>query len=172
MCALILFGMIFGTRISLMREKKKLNELFATAELSGATISSRISTLIEESDKLCAEAVSLLGSSDPEYKKVEDAKEKLSKANRPDTQYQAMTGLASSSIVLAGKAKNAVKDDKSSTYIELVRIQGVVEGIRDRLDDFRAGYNTAVRKFNDTRNAFPCRIFALLGFVGEAVPFE
>ncbi len=172
MCGLILLGMIFGTRISLMKEKNKLNEMFATADLNGATISTRINTLIDESDKLCSEAVSVLKSSDAEYKNVVEAKEKLSKAKKPDKQYQAMNELASASIILAGKTKNAMTDTDSASYRQVVSSLGVIEGIRDRLVDFRADYNTAVRKFNNTRNAFPCRIFAILGFVGEAVPFD
>ena len=172
MCVLILLGLVFGTRISLMKEKNKLNEMFATADLNGATISTRITTLIEESDKLCGEAVSVLNSSDAEYKAVTEAKEKLSKAKKPDKQYQAMNELASAAIILAGKTKNAMTDVNAASYKQVVGAFGVIEGIRDRLVDFRADYNNAVRKFNNTRNAFPCRIFAILGLVGEAVPFD
>jgi hypothetical protein len=164
MAALILLGLVFGTRVGLMREKRKLNEMFATKKYNGSTFDERINNASQEASTLLGVAIAFKGNT--AYEDVKKDNDKLLKAKNVSEKYEYLNKLLSDCTILAAGM------DESTYNSDVTKVKKNIEELTDQLRELSGEYNKKVREFNSKKHAFPCNILSAITFVSDAEEFR
>ena len=172
MVALILLGLIFGTRVGISREKRKMLEKYNADGLQNDSVMKDLQDMADrytEAMKKCAASTNAEAFNSDDYRisfeNYEEAVENLKKADTLEKRYRAAKQVNSKAKSLANVVRESVSDAEfKATESALGNLGGKITTLTDGVDK----YNIAAGKLNEKMNRFPCNILRKLTFVKEA----